>query len=243
MCMIYYNYFIEIKHRSILLILSGISTFIISYYYKEIILFLLVKSNLKMSENFYFITTNITEMLFIYIKLAYFNSFQFLCLFCIYHVFLFLMPGLYFKEYKKIKLGVFLIISNYLFIHHLYIKHIFPSIWCFLINYYQSDNTIIKIYLESQITDYVQFYCSNFFILFLVSQAFILLFIYLLNKKNLIFFIKKFRKFFYSFFLLQSTLLTPPDIFSQIFVGLALIFIYEFIIILSVFLNKIMVTN
>ena len=241
--MIYYNYFIEIKHRSILLIFSGIFTFIISYCYKETILFLLVKYNLKMSENFYFITTNITDMLYIYIKIAYFNSFQFLCLFCVYHVSLFLLPGLYFKEYKKIKSGVFLIISNYLFIHYVYIKYLFPYIWFFLINYYQSDTTIIKIYLESQITEYVQFYCINFYITFLVSQAFIILFFYLINKKNLIFFIKKFRKFFYSLFLLQSTLLTPPDIFSQIFVGLVLIFIYEFIIILSVFLNKIMVTN
>jgi len=232
--MIYYNYFIEIKNRIILILFSWIISFLISYYYKEIILFLITKSNLKILKNFYFITTNITDMLYIYLKLSYFVSFQIICLFLIYHIIMFLSPGLYFNEYNKIKLSIILLINNFIFINYFYSKYLFPFIWFFLINYHYSHTTIIKIYLESQIIDFIQFYCINYYFTYCLSLFILTLLFYLVSKKNQIFFIKKYRKIFYTFFIFQSTFLTPPDVFSQIFVSIGLIIIYEFMIIIAI---------
>lgn len=236
--MIYYNYLIEIKNRTVLILLSFIVSFFMSYYYKEIILFLITKPNLKILKNFYFITTNITDMLYIYLKLSYFISFQSIAVVFVYHIFVFLSPGLYFKEYNKIKFGTVLIINNFIFINYVYSNYLFPSIWFFLINYHQSHATIVKIYLESQIIDFIQFYCINYYFIYCLSLFIMVLLFYLINKKNQIHFIKKSRKIFYTFFLLQSTFLTPPDVLSQIFVSIGLIIIYEFMIITAILMKN-----
>ena len=229
--MIYYNYISEIKNRIILIISSWLISFFISYYYKEIILFLVTKPNLKLFKNIYFITTNITDVLYTYFKLSYFISFQIICLVFIYHLLIFLSPGLYLNEYNKIKFGIILLIKNFIFVNYIYINYLFPFIWFSLINYQQSNTTFVKIYLESHITNYIQFYCINFFLVYCLSQFILLLFFYLINKKKQIKFIKNSRKLFYTFFVLQSTIITPPDILSQIFVSIVLIFIYELIVI------------
>lgn len=99
----------------------------ILYFYKETILFTVIKHNsFQLKENqvemFYFIFTDITEILTVYLKLITFFSFQtiFICL--IYHTFIFLTPALFKSEYlflklilKIISLGyiITIIISNY----------------------------------------------------------------------------------------------------------------------------------
>ena len=235
--MIYYNYISEIKNRIILIFFSWAVSFFVSYYYKEIILFLVTKPNLNILKNFYFITTNITDMLYIYFKLSYFISFQIICAIFMYQILLFLSPGLYYKEYNIIKTWSILTINNVIFINFVYMNYLFPFIWFFLVNYHQSHNTIIKIYLESNITNYIQFYCTNFFLSYCLTQIILLLFFFLINKKNQNVFIKKSRKIFYAIFVLQSTIITPPDVISQIFVSTLLIFFYEFIIIIVMLLK------
>ena len=45
--------------------------------------------------------------------------------------------------------------------------------------------------------------------------------------------LKKVRKFFYYFFIFFSTMVTPPDIISQILFSISIILIYELVILLK----------
>ena len=52
-------------------------------------------------------------------------------------------------------------------------------------------------------------------------------------------FIKNTRKIFYLIFLLIATVVTPPDILSQVFVSVGLGLIYELLIIITILKSKI----
>ena len=74
------KYFLEVKNRLLLLILTCLSTLFVCYLYKETVLFLLVQPNSFMtnsnSKMFYFIFTNVTEIFSVYIQLIKFVCFQ-----------------------------------------------------------------------------------------------------------------------------------------------------------------------
>ena len=97
-------YIKEIRNRSCFLIITWISTIIISYSYKEKLLFLCLKPNLQYFEtsSFYFIFTDLTEIFTTYLELCYFITNQFFLIKLIYHIIIFISPGLYKFEYKKI---------------------------------------------------------------------------------------------------------------------------------------------
>jgi hypothetical protein len=63
-----FKYILEIKNRLFLLLFTCVSTLVICYLYKETLIFLLVKSNIFFSNNFYFIFTNVTEIFSVYIQ-------------------------------------------------------------------------------------------------------------------------------------------------------------------------------
>ena len=75
------------------------------YFNKEIILFIFIQQNnlKKHSEIIYFIFTNITEILFIYIKIILFINFQTTFIFFLYNTFIFLIPAFFKLEYLYIQ--------------------------------------------------------------------------------------------------------------------------------------------
>ena len=97
-------YIIETKNRLILLLFSFILCFITSYCYRETLLFLTIK-NLKFDQNnsFYFISTNLTEIITSYIKLSYINSGLLISSLLMYHTLTFFGPALTVIEYNIIK--------------------------------------------------------------------------------------------------------------------------------------------
>ena len=92
------KYFLEIKNRLILLLLTWLSTILVSYFYKETLLFIVVQSNTFINVNehlafFYFIFTDVTEILSVYLKLIMFLSSQIFFIYLIYHFFFVFKPG------------------------------------------------------------------------------------------------------------------------------------------------------
>ena len=105
------KYFLEIKNRLILLLITWFSTVLISYFYKETLLFIIIEPNTFISVNgpltlFYFIFTDVTEVLSVYLKLVTFLSFQILFFYVVYHFFCFLSPALFHLEYLYCKFGI-----------------------------------------------------------------------------------------------------------------------------------------
>lgn len=229
-------YILEIKNRLILTILSFIICTLTSYYYRETLLFLTIKNLKSETNSLYFISTNITEIITSYFKLSYINSIILIIILIIYHILIFFKPAITIKEYNKIKhyfLNSFFI---FLLIIFLFNNYLLPILWNFFSNFqnlYSIKN--INVYFESKLEEYINFYADTCFLLFIISQLCVLLFITLDNTKNKILFIKNYRKTIYCCFLIISTTITPPDIYSQLIAFILFIVFFENLILITLF--------
>ena len=100
------RYSVEARNRLFLLLFNGLSTITIACLYKENLLFSLTyQSILKLksqpAEILYFIFTNVTEMISVYISGAFFLSYQILFIYFIYQIFIFLSPAFFNTEYSR----------------------------------------------------------------------------------------------------------------------------------------------
>jgi sec-independent protein translocase protein TatC len=236
-------YLKEIKNRVILLFLSWISTFYICYLYKEILLFVFIKPSLIKYNinNLYFITTNITEIFSTYINLASFTSNQICLLFFCYHFLKFIKPGLY-KFEKNIfqQVYIFFLIFWIFSLTSLYYL-IFPYCWNFFLNFQENIyNNQLHLYFEAKLSEYLSFFMLLLKLSTLNCQILALLFIYINSIKNNLIIIKKYKKIIYFFIFFTATLITPPDVFSQLILGIFIISFYETIIILMIIKNIVM---
>lgn len=242
----FFYYIKEIKYRSCLVIITWISTFLISYIYKEFILFFCIKSTLHSYNNslFYFIFTDITEIFSTYIKLIYFISNQITLFVLIFHIFIFISPGLYRYEYKKIKTILIISFNIWFFFNFVLNNFLLPICWKFFLKFQQENSNIINFYFEAKFIEYLNFYLWLYRISILIIIIFIFIFIYLdiYNDNNNYFNISTIRKYFYFLFFIIATITTPPDILSQLIVGFIFILLFEFLVIIDI-LKKIYYGN
>jgi sec-independent protein translocase protein TatC len=178
------KYLLEIKNRVILLAVSYCSVFLTSYFYKNTLLFLIIKpANISTNNNFnffYLIFTDVTEILYVYFNLIFFVSFQMLTLMSFYHFFLFISPALYKTEFKYSKL-VFISISFVGLISFI-VAHfaIIPLTWDFFFSFQDLlTNKSFTIHFEAKLVEYFNFHISLYFICWIYFQFFGLLFLFL----------------------------------------------------------------
>lgn len=236
----FYSYFLEIRNRLLLVVFGWFFTAFISYFYKETLLFLLIKPNFFLTNPIpiYFIFTSITEIFSTYLKLVYFLSNQ-ICIICfLYHILLFLSPGLYYSEYKLLKRVFF--ISLLFFSLSIFILNtaILPACWNFFLSFQNTMvNNSVNLYFEAKINEYLKFYIHLFFICNLSCQMFMVIILFLIYIKGDLKLIKKFRKIFYLSFVIFATIITPPDITTQLILSSGMICIYEVLIFSVLFKN------
>ena len=223
----------EIKNRFFLLSITCVSVILISYFYKEILLFLIIEPDVLNKFNvtlpiYYFIFTDVLEIFSVYIHLILFLNAQILLFYSMYHFFIFLSPGLFFFEFNFLQLiikvilltwGLSIIISKQLLI---------PLTWNFFLSF--QNFSLIPLHFEAKLNEYLNFFISFYYVSILYSQIFTFLLISLVYKNTNILTIKKFRKLYYYFWVLFSTAISPPEVLSQIIISLVLIFLYEFFI-------------
>lgn len=230
------QYITELKNRIILILCSWSINVILSYYYKETLLFFTIKSlSLK---PLYFITTNITEIITSYFYLSYFNATLFTFIIIFYHSLIFLSPSLYFFEFNFLK--QYLIKTQIAFFFSILIlnNYIIPHLWNFFLSF-QNSKSIINLYFEGKLNEYIEFYIKFFILYLILNQLIISAFFFSSKIKNLSLVVKKYRKFIYVGCLLIATLCTPPDIFSQCLVFFFSIFLYELVVLLILYLKTI----
>lgn len=231
--MLYYKYLKEIQNHLIILVLTWLSIIIICYIYKELILYYLIKPLLYLNNNkpFYFIFTNLIDIFNTYIRIIFFFSNKLLIFYTTYHLILFLTPALYFKEYKIIKIITqsFLIIwiISFVILNDLFL----PSVFNFFLSF-QTDSVLntFNLFFEAKITEYVDFYISIFNLWTFNNSILVLMFFYLYTNRQNLTILKTYRKFFYFIIILISTLITPPDILSQLFTSFVNIVLLELLI-------------
>ena len=231
------KYLIEFKNRLFFLVLLYLSTTVILYLYKEILLFLLVQPKWKTADNFslvYFIFTDVTEIFSVYIQLILFITFQFLVLFSIYHLYIFFIPALFKKEYLYLKFIVKVIFFTWFFSVLISNYYIIPLTWDFFLSFqnFITDKSF-NIHFEAKLSEYFAFYISFYYICFFYFQFCVLIFVCLQHFNKDLKKIKKFRKLYYFCFVLLATFLCP-DFLTQLLLSTILIFVYE--VLLMVFL-------
>ena len=238
--MSYYKYYLEIQNRIILLFLTWLFTLFTCYLYKEAILFFILNfthffhSTFENQTTFnYFIFTDVTEVFYVYMNLIIFISNQTVLFSFFYHFLMFLSPSLYKFEYNSF---YFLIkISFFIFIVFILTLNFFlmPLSWNFFLNFQHNVFSFIPIFFEAKISEYLTYYINFYHLCLLNSQFSLLMLIYIHHFSKNAKEIKKFRKIFYFTFVIFSTLITPPDVISQLYFSFFFILIYETIVFLN----------
>jgi sec-independent protein translocase protein TatC len=224
------KYFLEVRNRFVLVLLSWITVLISCYAYKETLLFLLVQPNMVISSfaSFYFIFTDVTEVFTVYMNLIFFLGNQILLLYFIYHFFIFFSPALFNVEYIIIR-NLFYFSFIIWLISIFIAKNLFiPLSWEFFSSFHTLFSLrFMDLHFEAKLGEYLNFCIFLYYLCIFYFELFAMLF-YLFNVVyNNYIFLKKFRKLYYYVFLLFSTILSPPDIFSQILITIFSICIYE----------------
>ena len=209
-----------------LLLLSWLSTILVSYAFKEILLFMITLQ--KINSKFYFIFTNVTEVFSAYTDLIIFTGNQVLILYLCYHIIIFVTLGLYKSEYKNLIFVSKVFFFLFFFSIIVFNKILFFSSWNFFLSFQNFLNLkSLILHFEAKLNEYLDFYFKLYYICILYFQTFLLSVLFISYTQNKLKIIKQFRRFFYYIFIILSTLLTPPDIFAQITLSSSIIFSYE----------------
>ena len=226
------KYLFEIKNRVSLLVLLWLFVGLVCYYYKEVLLFSLIKSFICLnSDLLYFIFTNVTEIFSVYFTIISFISVQVACWYFIYHIFVFLSPALFSNEHQY--LDFFFKLFTFFFLFSFVLSNYFlvPLTWQFFLSF-KPISFAKSVYFEAKLSEYLNFYLNVYSFCFVYCQIFLVLFFFLsdiYSKKSFIK-IKKFRKLYYYFFVIFSTLVSPPEVITQALMSLSLLVAYEFIL-------------
>nr|AVN67130.1 SecY [Phytophthora sp. 'mugwort'] len=228
----------ELKYNFFILLITFFYLFIISYYFSDQLIYLLVNNLLNKNMLKYFIFTNITEIFITNIFIAIFIT-TFITIQLSFLLFwFFLSKGLYkFENFIFIKFYIFFIIFNFFIIKFIF-TNIIPHIWDFLLNLNFSNLYLLTIYFEPKIDNYFDFIFSSFIYIFIIFIYFFSLFFFISNNILKIKIIINLRKFFYLKIILLSALITPPDIFNFILIYFIFFFFFEIFIYISIYLNK-----
>ena len=229
--------FIEIKNRIILSIITLLSVFSTAYYYKAFLLILIIISNSTLSNDIlnYFIFTSITELFLIYILLGFFVTSQAFYFISVYHSICFLSSGLYQTEYKYLKFIFSISVSLGILSIYFFNKVLVPILSNFFLSFQEYSLQSISFYFEAKIYDYLNFYKDVYLSCFFSFQCCVILILLSSYVSNNIELLKILRKFFYLLLLVFSTLVTPPDIFSQMFLFLNLTTGFEILVLANIF--------
>lgn len=236
-------YFNELFFRIKILGFSYLLLLILCYIYRDILLvifsFSLLKFSLASSIEFSdFIYTHPVELFKVHFFFGLLLSAFFIMPLGFWSVLDFLKSSLTKNNYKlyckKIATTIFLIF----FVNVISFYYLLPNLWFF----FQNFNTLggpakmLKFFFELRIEEYFYFvvdflYLTNIFI-------FVLFFLYFLINSFGVSNILYWKKLFVFINIVCATLLSPPDVYSQIIILFFLSFIFESLIFINLyFLN------
>lgn len=230
------THFIELKTRLIYVLIVFLISFLCSYYFVEDIYKFLLKPLLSQWENKdrSMIYTNLAEIFFSYLSLAYYVSMFVTIPFFICQIYIFIAPGLYKHEKKHIL--PFLIASPILFmLGAVFVYYvIFPVAWNFFLSFENySFDTHIPMKLEAKVSEYLSIVINMIIAFGIAFQMPILLSLLakigLITDKTL----KEKRKYAIVFIFVIAAILTPPDAITQIGLAIPMMILYELSIIIA----------
>jgi sec-independent protein translocase protein TatC len=230
-------YLTELFFRFKYSFLSLFLSIFIAYFYKNILFILLTFPLLDYFYNLNnFIYTHPTELLTIHFLLILLISLIFQIPYILWHFLDFIKTSLLKNEYfKMLKVLIictfFLIIFNFLFFFF-----IFPKFWLFFYSFSFSfhESQTLNFFLELRVQEYFNFvinfiYSVNLFILIFFAIFFLIL---MFGFEKLLYW----KKLFLFCNIVFATLLSPPDVYSQLLILFILTFFLEAIIFVNYYL-------
>ena len=243
------NHLIELRDRLKWAVLFFFIAFCFCYYFANSIYNFLVEPLYNIYkkndvENPRMIYTALTEAFFTYLKVSFYGalfiSFPILAM----QIYKFAAPGLY-KNEKKAFLP-FLIATPLLFTlgASLVYYFIFPLAWNFFLGFQTSTaDTGMAIELEAKVNEYLSLVLKLMFAFGLAFQIPVALTLLtragLVNSSQL----KKRRKYAIVIAFVVAAILTPPDLISQIGLGIPIIILFEISIYLAIFFENKKIKN
>ena len=226
----------EIKSRSVLLFTVWVTTFLVSYFFKEALLHTITTTYSYGSLSYIF--TDVTEIFSVYILLLFFIANQALFLYLSYYVLLFILPSL---TYFESTLLIFTAAVSYLLFilsFLVFSMFLFPLSWDFFFSFQQFEVLgSFSLEFEAKLSEYSIFYIRFYSVCFLYFQAFLIPILFLKFIKSSIQLYFRYRKLFYYIGVLFSTMLTPPDVLSQVFLSLSIFVCCEILVYCGVLKN------
>jgi Tat protein translocase TatC len=227
-------YLKELRNRFCILLLNFILNFVVILHYKNFLLDLLVESHEKFFDQF--MCTNFTEIFFAFLKLGICLAFYLLYPFLLLQLVLFFMPALHSYELTKIKFFVLTSFFLYCLCTFLTYNLFMPLCLNFFCGFqFEGDHTGVGYILELGLKTYIELFLQILYTLLLVFHWFFF-FLYCLSKLNLKLLIH-YRKIIYTFNFILATVVSPPDIGSQLFLGILLLVFFE-IFLIFIFLSN-----
>jgi Sec-independent protein secretion pathway component TatC len=158
----------ELKYNFVIILITFFYIFIISYYFSDQLIYLLVNNLLNKNMLKYFIFTNITEIFITNIYISFFISLFITIQIIILLIWLFLIKGLYkLENYFFLKFYILFCLFTFLTINLIF-NIIIPNIWIFFLNLNFSNLYILTIYFEPKINNYFDFIFSFFIYIFII---------------------------------------------------------------------------
>lgn len=223
------NYYSELKNRSFLLIFTWISLVLVCYIFKEVLLYSVISIiGIDLS---YFIFTDVAEVFSTYTLLIFFIGNQFLLLYFFYHFLAFIFPSLTILECNFIIFVFFTFVLLFFFAITVFNSFLFPMSWDFFLSFKKLEPLkSFSLYFEAKLIEYITFYIKFYYLCFLSFQIFLFPIVLFTRLKFRLNTYKNFRKFLYYLCFIFATIITPPDIFSQLFLSLFIIVFCEMLV-------------
>ena len=148
------NHWHEIRIRFFYTIFSFVCTFVVSYGFSDILMYLYVLPFLDKLNDKKFIFTNLSEAFSGCLLVSFHTAFVPTCVLFVYTLFCFLRPGLYKKELYTLKFMFRLLILCFLISAVLIYEFILPSVIGFFVNF--ESSRLFELTLEAKILDYLK---------------------------------------------------------------------------------------
>ena len=232
-------YLTELFFRFQYFIVSFLLTVLIAYLFKDILFILLTFPLINNSNTLNsFIYTHPAELLTIHLLLMVLIAFIFQIPYFFWHFVDFIKTSLIQKEYKNLTKVLLLCVFSLILFNFFFFFIIFPKFWFFFYNFNFSFNNpqTLNFFLELRVQEYFDFvltfiYSVNIFIL-----IFFLLFIFFLflGFEKLLYW----KKLFLFINIVFATLLSPPDVYSQLSILFVLTLFLEIIVFCNLYFYK-----
>ncbi|MBW1956522.1 MAG: twin-arginine translocase subunit TatC [Deltaproteobacteria bacterium] len=213
----------ELRNRLIVCFIAVGVGFALSYGFKERLFHILTRPLIAvMQEGDKLVFTGLPEAFFSYLKVAFLSGIMLAAPVIIYEFWMFVAPGLYHKE-KRILLPI-VFLSSLFFVGGALFGYfvVFPFGFQFFLSF--ATETIRPL---PSMKEYLSFASKLLLAFGLVFELPLLL--TFMSRLGLVSvaFLKKNRKYAFLLFFVMAAILTPPDVVTQVMMGLPMIVLYE----------------